>query len=175
MGPISYLLGTLIHTEFEVTSDEMIVTERLQNNLTLPVRSPPRESWHYEVRTIFQALLTTNHRTREADDPSKLVPIKTMMDASVHNPFLLGFWVINRSHDPEIPNYESCQMTRFPILTPDRNISAQAYADIVTAMASNDPRVKEMVTLEMIEARDLYERLESTYKSEQFNFIYHVL
>ena len=164
LGPISYLLGTKIHTEFEVTNEGILATERLQNDLNLPIRSPPRDTWQHEVRTMFQALLTTNHRTREAANPRKLTPIRTLLNASAHRPMLLTFWVMNRAYDPQIPNHDTCQMTRFPILTPDRNISVDTYNTIVANMASEDPRVTELVSLEMVEARKLYEHLGSTYK-----------
>ena len=175
LGPISYLLGMKIYTEFEVTSDGIIATERLQNHLRLPVRSPPRDSWHTEVRTLFQALLTTNDRSRLEKDKRVLTPVSTLSNASVLDPMLLSFWVLNRSHDPQIPNHESCLMTRFPILTPDRNISAETYATIVSNMESPDERVRDLVTLEMVEARRMYEHLRDTYKSEQDRFIHHVL
>ena len=66
-------------------------------------------------------------------------------------------------------------MTRFPILTPSRNISVETYNDIVANMESDDPHVRSLVSLEMIEARRMYEHLESTYKSEQYAFVYHIL
>ena len=175
LGPISYLLGFKIHTESEVTNEGIIATERLQNNLDLPVRSPPRESWHHEVRVLFQALLTTNDRTRLAEDRRILTPIATLLNGSVHDPTLLAFWILNRAYDPQIPNHESCHMTRYPILTPFRNISIETYNTIVTNMKSDDPRVRELVTMEMVEARKLYEHLKDTYLREQDRFVHHVL
>ena len=175
LGPISYLLGMKIYTEFEVTNDGIIATERLQNHLKLPVRSPPRESWHYEVRTLFQALLKTNDETRLSTDKRVLVPISTLANSSVHKPMLLGFWILNRALDPQIPNHESCQMTRYPILTPDRNISAETYSNIVASMDSPDEQVRALVTMEMVEARKMYEHLRDTYQFEQDRFVRHIL
>ena len=175
LGPISYLLGMKIYTDFEVTSEGILATERLQNHLKPPIRSPPRDSWHTEVRVIFQALLKTNDRSRLEKNARVLTPISTMVGASVHDPMLLAFWVLNRSHDPQIPNHDSCQMTRFPILTPDRNISPETYATIVASMNSTDPRVRDLVTMEMVEARNLYEHLRDTYRKEQDKFVYHIL
>ena len=175
LGPISYLLGFKIHTEFEVTSEGIIATERLQNDLKLPVRSPPRDDWHREVRVLFQSLLTTNDRTRLASDRRILTPIGTLMNGSVHDPTLLTFWVLNRAYDPQIPNHESCQMTRYPILTPYRNISVETYNTIVANMNNPDALVQSTITLEMIEARKLYEHLKETYRREQDQFVLHVL
>ena len=175
LGPISYLLGFKIHTEFEVTNDGIIATERLQNNLDLPVRSPPRDTWHNEVRILFQPLLTTNDHTRLVKDKRILTPIATLLNGSVHDPTLLAFWIVNRAHDPQIPNHESCQLTRFPVLTPYRNISVDTYNTIVSNMDSPDARVRELVTLEMIEARKMFEHLKSTYRMEQDRFVLHIL
>ena len=175
LGPISYLVGMKIHTEFEISSEGIIVTEKLQNDLNLPVRSPPRDSWHYEIRVMFQALLATNDYTREPKDRRILVPIQTLLKSSVHEPMLLAFWIMNRAYDEQIPNHESCQMTRFPILTPDRNISVETYNTITRNMESDDSQVRESVTLEMIESKQLYDHLSSTYKSEQETFIRHIL
>lgn len=175
LGPISYLLGTKIYTKFEVSSEGLIVTERLQNDLALPIRSPPRESWHQEVRVMFNALLVTNSHTRDPDNTRILVPIRTLLGSSVHKPMLLAFWIMNRAFDEQIPNHESCQMTRFPILTPDRNISVDMYNHITRSLESDNPRVREMVTLEMVEAKKLYDHLNSTYRQEQETFIRHIL
>lgn len=175
LGPISYLLGFKIHTTFEVTSEGIIATEKLQNDLKLPVRSPPRESWHQEVRILFQALLTTNDHTRLVSDRRILTPVGTLLNGSVHDPTLLAFWVLNRAFDPQIPNHESCQMTRFPILTPYRNISVETYNAIVANMDSSDELIKSTVTMDMVEARRLYEHLKETYRREQDHFIRHVL
>ena len=175
LGPISYLLGFKIHTEFEVTNDGIIATERLQNDLKLPVRSPPRDSWHQEVRILFQSLLTTNDRTRLLSDRRILTPVGTLLNGSVHDPTLLAFWVLNRAFDPQIPNHDSCQMTRFPILTPYRNISVETYNMIVANMESSDARVQGTVTMDMVEARRLYEHLKETYRREQDQFVLHVL
>ena len=164
-----------IHTVFEVSNEGFIVTEKLQNDLNLPVRSPPRDSWHQEIRTAFQALLTTNDYTRDPKDRRLLVPIQTLLKTSSHKPMLLAFWVMNRSFDEQIPNHETCQMTRFPILTPDRNISVETYNTISKNMASEDPRVLDTITMDMIEAKRLYDHLSSTYKSEQETFILHIL
>ena len=151
------------------------MTEKLQNNLKLPVRSPPRESWQHEVRTIFQALLASNSHTRDPVDRRILVPISTLLNSSVHKPMLLAFWIMNRAFDEQIPNHESCQMTRFPILTPDRNISVDMYNTITRNLDSPDDQVRESVTLEMIEAKRLYDHLYSTYRQEQETFIRHIL
>ena len=175
LGPISYLLGFKIHTRFEVTNDGIIATELLQNDLALPVRSPPRNTWHEEVRILFQSLLTTNDHTRLVSDRRILTPTRTLLNGSVHDPTLLTFWVLNRAFDPQIPNHESCQMTRYPILTPYRNISVDTYNTIVANMASNDELVQSTVTMDMVEARKLYEHLKDTYRREQDRFVLHVL
>ena len=175
LGPISYLLGFVIHTEFEVTSSGIIATERLQNDLDLPVRSPPRDTWSHEVRTVFQALLTTNDRTREADNPKKLVPIRTLLNASVHDPPLLTFWVMNRAYDPLIPDHETCRMTRYPIVTPTRNMAVSTYETLVACMNHEDPSIRDQVSLEQIEAVQLYEHLRDTYIREQDQFVLHIL
>ena len=172
---MSYVLGKVIHTEFEVTNEGIIASERLANNLDLPIRSPPRDTWHHEVQTLFQALLVTNDRTRLATNKKILVPITTLMNSSAHDPQLMAFWVVNRSFDPQIPDHQSCLLTRFPILTPQRNIAVDTYNNIVANMNSLDEHIRNLVTLEMVEARQLYEHLRDTYRLEQDRFILHIL
>ena len=82
---------------------------------------------------------------------------------------------MNRAFDPLIPDHETCRMTRFPIVTPTRNMAVETYEAIVANLNHDDPLVRGMVTLEQIEAVQLYEHLRDTYIREQDQFVLHIL
>ena len=174
LGPLSYLLGTRIHTKFHVTNTGIVSVERLHNNLELPIRSPPRDTWQTELSTAFQSLLQCNDRTR-TEGTGELVPVKTLVNVSCHRPMLLAFWVLNRAFDRQIPTQGPCTFTRYPIIRLERPITEATYRTIVQNMNNPDPRIRDLVTHDMIDLRRIYEDLTERYMKERDAFTLHCM